>query len=243
MALYDTLSAVYDRVFPVNPATIVAIEKQVPTTAPRRVLDLGAATVGHLAGFKERGWNTLGIELNPSMVAHARKGVTIIEGSMLDAENLVAKYLESGLGAFGAIVCLGNTLAHLAPEKLGGFFASIRRLLAPSCPFVIQMLNYANPVVRPGFAFPEIRSDGLVFLRHYEAGTRQDSLIFVTEISVGTGTETEAMTDRTELYAIKPNLLENELKKAGFGRIDLVADWSGMPFSEERDLYSITFAR
>jgi SAM-dependent methyltransferase len=238
MALYDRLSAVYDRLFPTNPSTFPAIEALIPENAPRRLLDLGAATGGHLAGFKERGWEVLGIELNRAMVAKAREGVRVIEGSMLDAEALAGRYFGEGARC-GAVLCLGNTLPHLRPETIAPFFSAIRRLTAPGCPFVVQMLNYANPAVGAGFVFPDIVSGDIVFSRRYEAGAGMDSLIFVTDLSLD-GT---VMTDRTELYPLPPAVLRNALAAAGFDRIDFFADWNRADFQEDRSLYLIAVAR
>jgi len=238
MALYDRLSAVYDRLFPVNPSTFSAIEALIPENAPRRLLDLGAATGGHLTGFQERGWEVLGIEMNHSMVAKAQKGVRVVEGSMLDAEALAIRYFGPDARC-GAVLCLGNTLPHLRMETIVPFFSSVRRLTAQGCPFVVQMLNYANPSVGAGFVFPNIVSGDIVFSRRYEAGTGPDSLIFVTDLSM----DGVVMTDRTELYPLPPAVLRNELAAVGFDRIDFFSDWNKAAFREDRDLYLIAVAR
>lgn len=238
MALYDSLSAVYDRLFPVNPATFAAVERLVPATAPRRLLDLGAATGGHLEGFMERGWEVLGIELNPAMAAHARRGVPIVEGSMLEAERLAARHFGAA-ARFGAILCLGNTLPHVRTDTTAAFFSAVRRLAAPGCPFMVQTLNYANPAARPGFIFPDITAGDIVFSRRYEVGADPGSLVFVTELSA----DGASMSDKTELYPLPPATLKKALAAAGFDRIELFADWNGAEFREDRDFYLIAAAR
>jgi hypothetical protein len=57
-------------------------------------------------------------------------------GDVTEADRLVD-------GTFGAAICLGNTLPHLADEsRLAAFTAAAARLLDPGAPLLLQILNY-----------------------------------------------------------------------------------------------------
>lgn len=238
MSLYDRLSRSYDEIFPVNPVAVEAIESLIPPGAEKRMLDLGAATGGHARVFADRGWDTLGIELSGTMAAIAASRAHVIQGSMLDAEEIVRN--DYGIAVkFGAVLCLGNTLPHLSPESIPAFFSMNRRLLGQGAPLVIQVLNYDHPDVKPGFAFPPIGKNGFRFERRYEKGNSEETLAFVTTFIEGE----DHWTDRTILHAIKPEMIAFWLRGAGFKTIDMWSDWNFQPFEPTRDRYAVIAAR
>ena len=238
MSLYDRISHLYDELFPTSPATIAAIEALIPAGADKRILDLGAATGGHAKAFAERGWDTLGIELNADMALRAAARAHVVQGSMLDAESIVRQ--DYGIAVrFGAALCLGNTLPHIIPEAVPAFFAMVRGLLAPGAPFVIQTLNYAHPDIKPGFAFPPIETGRFRFERRYEASGLPGTLSFVTTLTEGTSVASDA----TVLHAMAPDTIEYWLRGAGFRKVERWSGWDRAPFDAARDRYAVTVAR
>lgn len=238
MALYDSLSGVYDQLFPVNPATITAIEALIPPGVDKRILDLGAATGGHTAAFARRGWDVLGIELNESMVDVARERAHVVQGSMTDAARLVED--DYGTAArFAAVLCLGNTLPHLAPREIANFFSMVRNLLGRGAPFILQMLNYAHPDIGPGYRFPEIHSGNLKFSRNYEAGAEPGTLSFVTRFAQGSGESS----DRTVLHGHTHAMVRKWLAEAGFREFTMWSGWDGTSFNPLQDTYLVLVAR
>lgn len=238
MALYDSLSGVYDRLFPVNPATVSAIEALIPAGADKRILDLGAATGGHTAAFAGRGWDALGIELNESMVQRAREHAHVLKGSMTDAASLVEDDYGTAV-RFAAVLCLGNTLPHLAPEELAGFFSMVRSLLGRGGPFVLQMLNYAHPAIGPGYRFPDITSGNFSFIRKYETGPGPGTLRFVTLFSDGS----KESGDETVLYCHTHGMVLEKLEEAGFRDSEMWSGWERKPFDPLQDAYLVLAAR
>ncbi|MCE1196343.1 class I SAM-dependent methyltransferase [bacterium] len=238
MSLYDRISHLYDELFPASPATITAIEALIPEGADKRILDLGAATGGHAKAFAERGWDTLGIELSADMARLAAARAHVVQGSMLDADAIVRQ--DYGIAVrFGAALCLGNTLPHLIPEAVPGFFAMVRGLLYPGAPFVIQTLNYAHPDIRPGFVFPTIETGRFRFERRYEASPTPGTLTFVTTLTEGAAVASDA----TILHAMTPGTIEYWLRGAGFKRVEHWSGWDRSPFDSSRDRYAVTVAR
>jgi SAM-dependent methyltransferase len=238
VSLYDRISRSYDEIFPVNPVAIEAIESLIPQGAEKRMLDLGAATGGHARAFADRGWDTLGIELSAEMAAIAASRAHVIQGSMLDAEEIVRS--DYGIAVkFGAILCLGNTLPHLSPESIPAFFSMTRRLLGQGAPFIIQVLNYDHPDVRPGFVFPPIEKNSFRFERGYEKGDTEGSLTFVTTFIEGE----DRCSNRTILHAIKPEMIAFWLRGAGFKNIEMWSGWEFRPFKPAQDRYAVIVAR
>jgi SAM-dependent methyltransferase len=238
MSLYSRISAVYDELFPIDPATIDYIESVVPEGAERRLLDLGAATGGHVEAFARRGWDTLGIELDEAMAVSAALKAHVVHGSMLDADRVVVE--DYGVRVhFGAILCLGNTLPHLPAEKLGRFFSMVRRLLHPGAPFIIQTLNYANPEIKPGFVFPILKGKNFSFERRYQESENPDTIKFLTRFSQGDSSEE----DVTVLFPHSPEKISAELSEAGFREIRRISGWGGKDFDAKNDRYLITVGK
>ena len=238
MSLYDRISRSYDEIFPVNPMAIEAIESLIPLGAEKRMLDLGAATGGHARAFADRGWDTLGIELSGDMAALAACHSHVLQGSMLDAEDIVRS--DYGIAVkFGAILCLGNTLPHLSPEKIPAFFSMTRRLLGQGAPLIIQVLNYDHPDIKPGFAFPTLEKSGFRFERRYEEGEDEGTFTFVTTFIEGGNSST----DRTVLHAISPGMIAFWLRGAGLRKIEMWSGWDFRLFEPARDRYVVIVAR
>ena len=238
MSLYDTIASIYEEIFPVSRLAVETIESLIPPRAEKRLLDLGAATGGHARAFADRGWDTLGIELNREMAGAAARKAHVVEGSMLDADAIVRA--DYGISVkFGAALCLGNTLPHLSPAQIPAFFSMVRHLLCPGAPFILQTLNYSNPGVGPGFAFPTIQSAGFRFDRRYEAGKLPGSLSFVTTLTSGGSTRVDA----TTLSALKPEMIGYWLRGAGFRDIEMWSGWDRLSLNPEKDLYVVTVAR
>ncbi len=238
MSLYDTIAGIYEEVFPVGRIAVETIESLIPPQAEKRLLDLGAATGGHARAFADRGWDTLGIELNREMARAAALRAHVVEGSMLDADTIVRT--DYGISVkFGAVLCLGNTLPHLFPAKIPAFFSMVRHLLYPGAPFIMQTLNYSNPAVGPGFAFPTIQSAGFRFDRRYEAGELPGTLSFVTTLTEGDS----ASVDTTTLSTLKPEMIGYWLRGAGFRDIEMWSGWDRLGLDPEKDLYVVTVAR
>lgn len=242
MTLYDRLAELYDGFFPVNPAFPARLESLV---RGRRALDAGSATGAHVLALAGRGWDCLGIEPSERMVAIARReasvrnlrGARFAVGSMLDAAGI------SGGDRFDAVLCLGNTLPHLADlQEAERFFRTARGLMAPGAVLLLQLLNY--DLAGPGFVFPELRSGGWLFRRRYGVGEEGGSrLSFETELVSEGEKDEERMADTTLLHPFRPAELMDALADEGFLDVEASSDWAGAPFDEALSPYLFIAAR
>jgi len=106
-----------------------------------RLLDLGSGTGEHSRFLASKGFDVVGIDSSPAMLAKAADSplparLTFVEGDIADVERLTS-------GWFDGAICLGNTLPHLREsETMARFAAGLRRRLRPGAAFVLQVLNY-----------------------------------------------------------------------------------------------------
>lgn len=145
------------------------LEQVLATSPSRRLLDLGCGTGEHSRFLASRGFEVVGVDSSPSMLAKAMEpplpsGVTFVEGDITEVGSLVG-------GEFGAAICLGNTLPHVRDSQaMDNLMAGLGRRLQRSAPFIVQILNYDKILrIRQRFLPLNFRADDLggeiVFLR------------------------------------------------------------------------------
>lgn len=134
-----------------------------------RVLDLGSGTGEHSRFLASKGFEVVGIDSSPSMLANATDAplppnLRFVEGDIADVEHLAA-------GTFDGAICLGNTLPHLQDRAtLLRLVSGLRRRLRPGAALLLQVLNY-DKVLQSGQRYLplNIRQDegegDVVFLR------------------------------------------------------------------------------
>ena len=159
-------------------------------------------------------------------------------GDMRDLESRFEK------ASFDLVLCLGNTLPHLA--ELRPFLAEAGSLLRPGGSLVLQLLNYSRPGTGPGFSFPEAKARGLTMRRRYESSaSAEGALRFIVELQGAEG----SIIEETILHPIVPSSLAALLKEAGFRETDFRPSWeaalhpTSQAFDEGRDPYLIAVAR
>ncbi len=240
MDLYAHLAPLYDRLFPVNPATIDFLSGLMAGgKAEVDAIDLGSATGGHAFALAALGWRVTAVEPSVDLDALARSKAQnqgakphFVQGDMRDLAALVAP------ASLDLVLCLGNTLPHLASlDEVFSFMGAAREALKPGAAIVLQVLNYER--IGPGFAFPPMRVEGAEFRRSYAA--RHDArLSFDTELSLGDGT---VLKDSTPLLPLGPDILEAVLGASGFLKLETRSAWDGAPFSRTESQVLLLTAR
>ncbi len=110
--------------------------------APERsVVDLGCGTGEHCRFLAAEGFRVAGLDSSESMLAKAREeplpsNLRFAAGDIREAASKLGE-------AFGAAICLGNTLVHLTEkDDLGQALAAVAAVLQPGGLFLFQILNY-----------------------------------------------------------------------------------------------------
>ena len=226
MDLYASIAPIYDQLFPLPAASVKYLRALQPASEGRgkqKALDAGCATGSLAIALAGLGWEATGIEPEAAMVGIARASAARLglseahfaKGDMLDARSL------AGSGPYDLLLCLGNTLPHLSPDRARGFFELASAILAPNGSLVLQLLNYAKPGVGPGFVFPPIEASGYRFERRYEAalgegarGERGGKLRFITRL-VDTKNDSSRESELL-LEPFTPDWIGKALGEAGF---------------------------
>ena len=246
MTLYETLAPLYDGLFPMNPKasafldSLFAVERR---SRGLRALDAGCATGSQALDLAAHGWTVVGIDSEAVMIdaacGRARKEGHAERASFLVADILGIEGRFGGQG-FDLVLCLGNTLPHLAAKGAASFLAQARKLLIPGGALVLQTLNFALAGVGPGFVFPDIVAGGATMKRSYQAPSpdHPGSLRFVVELL----SDGKSQLGETHLTPLGPALIGSLLGDAGFKPPVRHSGWDGQPFDEARDLYCLTVA-
>ena len=143
-------------------------------TAPSRsVLDLGCGSGEHSRFLAREGFRAVGLDRSEAMLEQARErplpsNLQFVLGEAQQAERLVE-------GAFGAAICLGNTLPHLKERAdLENAFRGLSILLEPRGVLLFQILNYERFSIGEASSLPlnfrreQNRPGWIVFLRLME---------------------------------------------------------------------------
>jgi SAM-dependent methyltransferase len=164
------------------------IEREWPflerTLAPARgalVLDLGCGTGEHSRRLVAGGFDVLGIDASPAMLAKAREAplppnLRFAEADLAEVAAVVDR------PAAGAI-CLGNTMPHLDDGEMRRFARGLAAALQPGAPLVFQILNYERILGQGVRHLPlNFRKDDeggeTIFLRLMDPRPAERSVIF-----------------------------------------------------------------
>ena len=237
MSFYDMLSSNYDDIFPYDPATADFILSQVPSLAKGgRVLDIGCATGSLGCDLALRGASVDAIDLDESMIAKASaRGC----GARFLATDMRMVRSVYGEGVFDAVVCAGNTIAHLPDAAaVGEFLAAVNDVLVEYGKAFIQTVNF-DLVAEGRFpGFPIVERGGLRFERSYSSIEGSRRLLFSASITPQDGARTEA---ETELYPVGRFELSAMAFRAGFGVVESFEGFGGGAMTEN-SLYTLLVA-
>ncbi len=153
MAFYSDFADYYEAVFPFEEDVHAFLAARVPEQG-RRILDVGCGS-GHYCGrFAKAGHRVVGIDLDPKMIAVARRSY---EGpDFLAMGMLQVAALPPG---FDLVFCIGNVASHLPGRRFREFLGSVHRVLRPGGAWVFQVVNWDYVLPRESFVFPDTRVD------------------------------------------------------------------------------------
>jgi len=249
--MYDDFSADYDR-FVHWPSRLAVelpfLEQQLQAAGAHRVLDAACGTGRHAIALAQRGYEVVGADLSPAMIARARANAA--------AAGVEARFAVAGFGqlstlvgmGFDALLCLGNSLPHLlTPEDLAIALLDFAACLRPAGLLVIQNRNFDAVLARgERWLEPQAHREGeteWLFLRLYDF-ERDGTITFnlVTLRREGAG-EWRQQVRATRLWPQRRDNLVAALAAAGFGDITCWGDMQGAHFDAERSPNLVLTAR
>lgn len=232
MDFYQSISAHYDLIFPVDPQTVDFISGR---TKPRsRILDIACGTGGYSLALAENKHRLTGIDLDQSMIGAAR-----VKAGGLDVHALfqvmdmldIGERLDPG---FDLVFCIGNSLVHLeSEEKIRRVLMDCHRLLNPGGILIVQIINYDSILAKKITSLPTLRDEsiGLEFIRTYEQDPAANVVIFRTELRIGTEPEQSVVRNQVSLRILKSRDLLGWAASAGFQGLQLFGGFDEKPFS------------
>ncbi len=215
-----------------------------------RLLDLGSGTGEHSRFLASKGFEVVGIDSSPAMLAKAGDtpvppNLAFVEGDLCEVERLTS-------GQFDGAICLGNTLPHVRDRRaLDRFVAGLRARLRPGAPLVVQVLNYER-VFEGGLRNLPLnfrRDDGegeVVFLRLMTP--RPDGTLVFTPSTLryrpdGDPPLEVVATRNVPLVGWRRRELEETLEAGGFRRRDAYGTMADVPFEPGRSPDLVLVAR
>jgi SAM-dependent methyltransferase len=160
--------------------------------------------------------------------------------------------LPRDVGAFDVVVCVGNTLPHVADEDgLVAALADARAMLQPDGALVLQILNYDRILAeRNRFLGASGRDtpDGAehVFFRFYDFPADEGARLTFNMVTIerdAPGAAWRFRADSTELLPIRSTSLGAALAAAGFDRVRLLGSYAGEPFDPKASGDLVAIAR
>jgi glycine/sarcosine N-methyltransferase len=229
MSFYEQLGAVYDEVFPENPAITSFLSAGMALQS--RMLDLACGTGTYACALTEKGHNVTGIDLDNGMIEQAKqkaagKTIRFFTGDMTAFDTLIAGE------TFNRIYCIGNSLSHLNNrETVLTLCSKAYAQLRDNGDFILQIVNFAAVLAGQMNALPVIEKTehGLRFLRSYRLNNDNDSVSFHGELTRGE----ESWKDSVRLLTLDRDEMVTILNTAGFQKIETFGGYNGAAFSNE----------
>lgn len=228
---YSSISSYYSEIFPYKPAQLQFVKKQLGQIKGAKILDIGCATGELSYHLAEQGAEVTGIDLNPDLIAQAKKskkypGLHFQEGNML---KLTTDFPPE---SFDAVLCFGNTLVHLlSVERIREMLEGTNRILKPDGKFLLQILNYNYILDEQVTELPLIETDNIRFVRNYHFEKNSPVITFHTELDLKN--EGRSVKNETPLLALRSEELKRLLGHAGFKNIELFANFKEESFGGE----------
>lgn len=232
MHLYELLSENYDQLFPVAEKEISFLQEKL--AGKEHLLDIGCGT-GSKTVLLAESRRALGIDDSPEMIAianrrHSNPNTSYLQLSMLEMMEQLAPR------SFDGVICLGNTMAHLAlPGQVLDLLRRVQELLENGGVFIGQIINFDRIISQRVESLPVIETDKVIFRRSYEwEGSSMSFCVELEDKETG-GTERR----ETPMRPILKSTLESALQTAGFFDVEYYGSFSGEPYRE--DSYHLIF--
>ncbi|MCF8372671.1 MAG: class I SAM-dependent methyltransferase [Bacteroidales bacterium] len=225
MKFYESISDLYDSIFPLNPTQIAFVKNSIGATEECSLLDIGCGTGNlsiELARISKR---VVGVDLDESMLRKAEEKCDSqpnLYFSKLDMLDIGSCYPKD---SFDAVICFGNTLVHLKSNNdVSGFFQQSKNLLKPTGKLLVQIINYDWIIDHGIDHLPTIENEMLKFERNYTYHPNTKLIDFDTILTVKESGQ--QIRNRVGLLPIRKAEIERLLEEAGFSTIKFYGNFN-----------------
>ena len=227
--MYENIASVYEDIFPLKQITLNFVQKHLPEPDENStVLDVGCATGELCRALTGLGHKMIGLEPDREMVAQAN----LLSNGDIPFYTIGMEEVEQQFPplSFTTVLCLGNTLAHLADiAAINEFFKNVVRLLKPGGKFIFQLVNFdrLSPEYLP--EFPDIFGENFRFLRRYQWTEDNTAIRFITTLE--NRSDGTSQTGSCRLFPFTQEQLSRALTTAGFSNQKWFGNFKGETFT------------
>ena len=226
MSFYTKIAPYYDEIFKADPRVPHFV--RAASGNAHTLLDIGCASGALSCLCAQDGLLVSGLDLDTEMICHAREralsqniSAEFVAGNMLCVDTLFENR------KFDAVICTGNTIAHLDSFSAAtGFIQKVHARLNTGSLFAVQVLNYEHILAEKPKSLPPIETGSIIFERLYDY-TMPPAIMFTSKLVVkATG---EHIENSVPLYPLMCSELKHIFSKTGFTRVEYFADFAGTP--------------
>ena len=183
MNIYEVIASEYTAIFPSSQEKVNFIETYLTGSKSQHLLDLGCASGEFVYQLSIPSRDITGVDLDPLMIEVAKSNDLAEHTNRIDfvTSDMLTFLRNCTENSYDLISCLGNTIVYLNGEgELREFLTLSHSSLRKGGNLIIQLLNYSNPTIGPGFTFPVAKSERLEFTRGYTRAANSPNLEFHT---------------------------------------------------------------
>lgn len=233
LSFYKELSRVYDIVFKKDETTVNFLKKGLSSN--NEILDLACGTGTYAIEIAKDGHHVIGIDLDADMIEKAKiKALNYSAEFYCEDMRKFRKVTEDKL--YDRIFCIGNSLVHLKDKnEIRIFIETIYDSLKEDGSMIIQIINYDRIIDNGVTYLPTIdrSSEGVKFIRNYNAGQDKNTLNFDTELMISNDGEERVYKNSVPLLALRSEEIIEILKDAGFLELEVYGDFDETTFDKD----------
>ena len=253
MNFYTSIAPYYDQIFPYQPQQKVFIDSFGSQGLQATLLDVGCGT-GSLALNLAKSFGTVvGIDPDKEMLEKANLKALRFKMDHHQELEYLGKwvFLEKGMGdlqtefapdSFDVILCLGNTLVHLAnQDEVSGFLRDAFHVLKPGGHLIIQIINYDRIIDQKLPGLPTIENDQVRFERIYTYPDHPELIQFITRLTVKDSDD--VIKNQVPLLALKPGDLLALSASSGYQDMKTYGNFKGEPFTPDSQPFILSMKK
>jgi glycine/sarcosine N-methyltransferase len=241
--MYTNLAGYFDAVSPVGDAQLRFLKAALVSADNRRILDAACGSGGYALNLCQAGYDMLGIDLDPGMIAYAKEKAYKSGISMtfrIEDIRCVAETDET----FAVVLCLGNALPHLlSDEDICLALSELYRILVPGGILILQTENYDHILQERPAQLPTLEQPDpfVAYKRFYKF--RKDGLVdFTTCLTVKDDKGVHEYGGTIPLRPLTCGEITEWLQKIGFSNLICYGGFDSCPYTTDAP-YTIVVAK
>ncbi|MCA9732549.1 class I SAM-dependent methyltransferase [candidate division KSB1 bacterium] len=217
---YRSIADYYDYIFPANEKQVAFITEQMQgDCTSKALLEVGCGTGNLCNQLTQHFEHVSAIDINPLMIEKA-EAKAFDSGRSIDLSCLDMLQIKSAFRPqhLDAIVCFGNTLAHLdSLLEISNFLQQAHFLLKPGGQIFLQIVNFDRILQDNIRSLPVIDNKHIRFERFYSYDATSHKITFRTILTENVNKT--AIENTTSLFPLQKNQLKDILHDCGFPHI------------------------